>query len=373
MKIVMIGPVYPYKGGISHYTGIMCRSLRRKHDVSLISFELQYPKSLYKKEQRDYKNHLFEINDAQFLINTINPFSWFATAKKIKSLNPDLVIIQWWHPYFTLCYCGIIQNLKNIKVLFLCHNIFPHERLPLDKWLTRRALKRGDIFIVHSEKDAEDIQSILPNAKYKRTVHPTYNIFKFKNINCIEAREILNLGQDKKVLLFFGFVREYKGLKYLIDGLRVLREKYDDIILLIAGDFNGRKEDYIKMIEDHGLRDYTSVHDGYIPDCDVEIYFAAADLVVLPYVSATQSGIVQIAYSFSKPVIATNVAGLPEAVLDEKTGYIVEARDSEAIAEAVQKFFEGNKAEDFARNIKNEEYKYSWDRMTELVENLWKG
>ncbi|MDR3551507.1 MAG: glycosyltransferase [Clostridia bacterium] len=371
MKIVLIGPVYPYKGGISHYTGMMYRALKKNNDVSMVSFKLQYPKLLFKKEQRDYENDTFKIEGTDYLINTANPLSWLASAKKINALKPDLVIIQWWHPYFAPCYWSIVRHLKKAKVLFLCHNVFPHERFPMDKWLSRNVLRQGDSFIVHSEQDAIDLQTIIADAKLEKTVLPTFNAFKFENMSCSEAREKLGIGMDKKVILFFGLVREYKGLKYLISAMPLLRKKFGELILLVAGDFVDDKEEYLKLIKDNNLGDIITIYDGYTPDHEVEKFFAACDLVALPYISATQSGIVQIAYGFNKPVVVTNVGGLPEVVLNGKTGYVVEPGNSLAIAEAVQKFFEENRAEEFAHNVKGEEYKYSWDRMSEVVERLW--
>ena len=371
MRIVLIGPVFPYKGGIAHYTGMMCRNLKKRYDVSMISYKLQYPKILYGKEQRDYQNDTFKIDETDFLINTACPISWRATAAKINALKPELIIIQWWHPYFAPCYCGLIRHIKDTKILFLCHNVFPHERFPLDKWLTRSVLKRGDYFIVHSGQDAEDLSTIVPEVKLEKTVLPTYNAFKIEDMTMLSAREKLGIGMTKKVLLFFGFVREYKGLKYLINALPAIWERYDDLILLVVGEFGNDKDEYIRLIKDNKVENVISIHDGYIPDREVEKFFAASDLVVLPYISATQSGIVQIAYGFEKPVIATDVGGLPEVVLHEKTGYIVEPGDPKVIANAVIRFFEEDKADEFSRNIQDEAYKYSWDRMTEVVEQLW--
>lgn len=367
-KIVMIGPVYPYKGGIAHYTGFMCRSLRKKYDVKMISYKMQYPKLLFRKQQKDYENDDFEISDTEFLIHTANFFNWRKVAKYIHSMKPDLVIIQWWHPYFAPCYKSIIKRLINTKVLFLCHNVFPHERFPMDRRLTRETLKYGDYFIVQSKQDETDLLRIRPEAKLVRTVLPTYNAFRFEGMSKQKARKLLNLDETKKVLLFFGFIREYKGLKHLIRALPVISEKEPDIKLLIVGDFGKGKTKYLEIMRQENVQEYIEIYDGYIPDREVEKFFAGCDLVVLPYESATQSGIVQIAYGFEKPVIATNVGGLPEVVLDGKTGYIVRPHAPADIAEAVVQFFVEKKADEFAENVKKEAYRYDWDRMTETVE-----
>lgn len=370
-KIVMIGPVYPYKGGISHYTGLMYKELSKSYEVEMISFKLQYPKFIFKKEQKDFENDSFKIKNTHFLINTINPFNWIGLAGKIKKINPDLIIIQWWHPYFAPFYWSLNKMLKKYKVMFLCHNVFPHERFVLDRFLTKIVLKQGDCFIVQSKEDVKDLKSIIPEPKYRLTVHPTYNAFKLRQMTKKEAREQLNLLQTDKVLLFFGFIREYKGLQYLIKALPEVSHKFENLKLLVVGDFGSDKEEYIKLIEEYQMTPYIQIYDNYIPDKEVQKFFVASDLVVLPYISATQSGIVQIAYGFEMPVIATNVGGLPEVVIDNKTGYVVEPKNSIQLSKAIERYFDEKKEKEFIDNIKDESYKYSWERIVEVVASLY--
>lgn len=370
-KIVMIGPVYPYKGGIAHYTGLMYKALEKKYQVKMISFKLQYPKFLFKKEQKDYTNDTFKINDTKYWLNTANPLNCIATANKIKKMKPDLVIFQWWHPYFAPCYWLMEKTLgKKIKKLFVCHNVFPHERFPMDKILSKLVLKHGNYFITQSKMDSEDLITIKKDASYCQTVHPTYNAFKLKDISQTEAKEILKSKTGEKILLFFGFVREYKGLKHIINALPEIVKKIKDVKLYIVGDFDGDKEKYIRLIDEKNVKEHICIFDGYIPDGEVEKFFAASDLVILPYESATQSGIVQIAYGFEKPVIVTDVGGLPEVVSDGKTGYVVPNGNDCELAKAVIRFFEENKSEEFKENISEEAYKYSWDRMVKVIEML---
>lgn len=372
-KIVLIGPVYPYKGGISHYTGLMCRALKKKYDVTMVSYKMQYPKLLFKKEQKDFANDTFRIDDAEFLINTANPFNWVKTALYIKKMDPDLVIIQWWHPYFAPCYWTLRKLIRNAQIMFTCHNVFPHERFPMDRFLTKLVLKNGDTFIVQSSIDDADLKTIVePDIPIKRTVIPTFNAFKLQNLSKKEGRCQLHISEDEKVLLFFGFVREYKGLKWLLKALPAVREALPDVRLLVVGDFGNDKTSYLNMIDKLAIEKYVEIFDGYIPDKEVEKFFASADLVVLPYESATQSGIVQISYGFEKPVIATNVGGLPEVVVDGKTGYVAKSKNSEDLAKQIIRFFKESKADDFKKGIEEEAYKYSWDRMTETVEDLYK-
>ena len=368
-KVVLIGPVYPYKGGISHYTGLMYRALCKRYDVTMVSYSFQYPKFLYKKEQRDYSNDSFKIDETKYLIHTVNPFNWLHSAKKISAIKPKMVIIQWWHPYFAPCYYVLCKCLKNTKVLFVCHNVFPHERFPMDRVLTKAVLRQGDCYIVQSKMDAKDLQTIIDNPMFRQTVHPTYNAFKIEDMTKEEARSRLKIRMDEKVLLFFGFVREYKGLKYLIQAMPSIIERVTDIKLLIVGDFSSEdsKRQYEDMIEQIKVKDHIAIYDGYIPDREVEKFFEASDLVVLPYISATQSGIAQIAYGFEKPVVATNVGGLPDVVNDGRTGYLVKTENANAIADAVVDFFVNARSEMLVSGVKKEANRFSWERMTEII------
>lgn len=369
-KIILIGPVYPYKGGISHYTGMMYRTLHSRYDVKMVSYKMQYPKILFKKEQRDYSNDAFQIPETKYLIHTANPINWIKTARQINKWAPDLVIIQWWHPYFSPCYWCLCRMIKS-KILFVCHNVFPHERFPMDKLLTKMVMKCGDYYIVHSKMDGDDLQSIVPNARFRQTVLPTFNTFKFEDMSKQEGRKLVGLPSDEKVLLFFGFVREYKGLKHLIRALPKVVDLCENIKLLIVGDFGDNKQLYVDLIQECGVEKYIEIHDEYIPDKEVEKYFTASDLVVLPYESATQSGIVQIAYSFEKPVIVTNVGGLPDVVSDGKTGYVVEPQKPDQLADAIIRFYKEQREDAFIENVRKEAYRFSWDRMAEVIEDLW--
>lgn len=368
-KVVLIGPVYPYKGGIAHYTGLMYRALCKIYDVEMVSYKFQYPKILYRKEQRDYGNDSFKIEDTKYLIHTANLFNWLYTAKRIRDIKPEMVIIQWWHPYFAPCYYMLCKCIKNIKILFVCHNVFPHERFPMDRILAKAVLRQGDRYIVQSRMDAEDLQTIIKDPIFRQTVHPTYNAFRLENMSGEEARSRLGIRMDEKILLFFGFVREYKGLKYLIQAMPQIVRCIPGAILLIVGDFSGEesKKQYVEMIARKQVQDCIRIYDGYIPDREVEKFFAASDLVMLPYISATQSGIAQIAYGFEKPVVATNVGGLPDVVADGRTGYIVEPENADALADAAVDFFEKDRAAEFAGNVKKEAYRFSWERMVEVV------
>ena len=352
--IVVVGPVYPYKGGISHYTGLLVRALGKRFKVHAISYSMQYPKLLFKKEQRDYDNDSFKV-DAEFILNTASPFSIIKTAKRINRLKPDLVILQWWHPYFAPCYSILSAGLK-ARLMFICHNVFPHERFVMDRFLTALTLKRGDCFILHSKKEVSELKSIIKNPRYGVNMHPTYEAFDFSGDGAERT--------EGRTLLFFGFVRPYKGLKYLLEAMT---DTDEDIRLMIVGDFGSDKETYEQQIRELGIGDRLEIHDEYVPDKQVELYFKACDAVVLPYIDATQSGIAQIAYGFKKPVIATDVGGLPEVVTDGETGVICKSADSKALAKAIKRFYELKPKVDFAANIEKDSRRFSWEQLVDTI------
>lgn len=374
MKITMIGPVYPYKTGLSYYVGLLYRQLVKNHEVKLYSYSMQYPKIMYKKPQKDYEDDVVKIDDVEFVLNSANPFSWMKLARRINKEKPDLVIFQWLHPYFAPCY-SVLERLisKKIKIAYNCHNALPHERFPFDRALTRHTLKKADLVIAHSGSDAEVLKEMMPKLNVQVNPHPAYNFFKIKDMSREEGRKLLNLSADNKVLLFFGLVREYKGLKHLLNAMPDIVKKYPELRLLIAGDFAGGRDKYEEMIKELGISEYIQIHDGHIPIPDVEKFFAACDLVVLPYESATQSGVIQASYGFEKPVLATNVGGLPDAVDNMKTGYIVEPLRPDLISESVADFFDNDRAAQFKQNVIDSAYKFSWERMEKcLLENLEK-
>lgn len=372
MKIAMIGPVHPYKGGIAHYTDLLCRALREDgNEVQLYTFKFQYPKLLYKKPQKDMKSSGFGTNDADFCIHTLNPFNWIKVAGRIKKQKPELIILQWWHPYFAPCFWSICKLLRREKILFVCHNVFPHERFPLDRLLTKWTLGCGRYFITQSKMDARDLLSVKHDAVYRVTPHPTYGMFCKQGMSMQKAREQLQIDQGQGVLLFFGFVRKYKGLQYLLEAMKLLKERDFKVQLWVVGDFGEDKEEYVEQIRAFEIGDQVQMVEGYVPDDEVEKYFAASDLVVLPYLSATQSGIVQIAFGFEKPVLVTEVGGLPDVVTNGKTGYVVEPRSAEMIAEAIMDYYINNRREAFVSQIEKEKDRFSWktfvDTMMEMV------
>ena len=374
MKITILGTAYPMRGGIAHYVALLSEHLNKKHNVNVISFNLQYPKILFPgKTQQESGEETIKVTGKP-LMNTVNPFSWIRTAYHILKDEPDLLIFKYWMPFFAPCYGTItlITKLfnKNIKVFYVCDNIIPHEKRPGDMLLTKYAFMTVDGGIVQSDSVERDFLSLFPDKKFVNTPHPVYTIFG-DIIPKDEAKKRLGIS-DEKVILFFGYIRAYKGLDILIDAMPEILKQVN-LKLVVVGEAYEDEQKYKKQISDLGLVDNIILNTDYVPNDEVGKYFSAADIVVLPYKSATQSGIVQIAYNFDKPVIATDVGGLSEVVLNDKTGFIVEPDNPKKIAEAVIKFYSDNREKDFVDNVKAEKQKYSWDRMVENIEKLYQS
>jgi glycosyltransferase involved in cell wall biosynthesis len=373
MKIVIVGTAYPLRGAMAQLNAILGWHLSKRHAVEIVSFKRQYPKLLFPgKTQIDPSKPLFQL-PTRPLIDSINPFTWIKAARYIRSRQPDLVIFRYWLPFFAPCF-GVISFLvrrdKRTKVLFICDNVVPHERHFADVSLTKFAFHFADYFIVQSRSVESNLHEFAPNARYAFVPHPIYNVFG-DALPKEEARRRLGLV-DERTVLFFGYVRRYKGLHLLLEAMpQILRHM--PVRLLIVGEFYDDEEAYKKEIQKLGLADHVTVNSQYIPNDEVALYFSACDAVVLPYISATQSGIVQIAYHFDKPVIATNVGGLAEVVIDNETGLIVAPLDPAKLSESIVRFYKEEKESTFVKNVKREKTKYSWDRMVEAIEGLTKA
>ena len=371
VRIVLVGTAYPMRGGIAHYIALLYRTLRRRgHRVSVLSFKRQYPSLLFPgKTQRDEGAEMIPV-ESHPLLDTVNPVSWIHGFLWLKRARPDAVLFKYWMPFFAPCYASLafaLKTLLRIPVLFLCDNVIPHEKKPMDLWLTRLALRFPDAFIVQSRTVLSELRSFRPGARSRLVPHPVYEIFP-KPVARAEARRRLGI-RDGRVILFFGYIRAYKGLRTLLEALPEIIKRLQ-VRLVVCGEFyEGRAETHA-LIERLGVRGSVTLNDRFIPNDEVADYFCASDLVVLPYVSATQSGIAQIAYFYDRPVVATTVGGLPEMVRDGRTGYLVPPENPGALAGAVLKFYGENRAAFFEKNISVEKKKYSWDRMAETVEDL---
>lgn len=371
MNIVLIGTAYPLRGGIAHYFALLYKYLSKRHRVTMVTFSRQYPDFLFPgKSQEESPSGNEGAIPSEQLIDSINPLSWISTARSVIKKNPDLLIFKYWLPFFAPCFGVIAMLVKRrtkAKVLYVCDNVVPHEHRLGDRALTNFAFRYADFFIVQSKPVERNLAELKPGAKYEFVHHPIYEIFGGQ-LPKPEAQMQLSVPGER-VLLFFGYVRKYKGLDTLLDAMpHVLKEL--PVKLLVVGEFYESENHYRNRIRDEGLESHVKVFSEYVPNDQVGKYFSACDVVVLPYNSATQSGIVQIAYQFDKPVIATDVGGLSEVVIDGRTGFVVKPREPEELARAIIRYYRENREAEFGANVHEEKRKYSWDALTNAIERL---
>jgi glycosyltransferase involved in cell wall biosynthesis len=367
MKIIIVGTAYPLRGGIAHFNALLAKHLGGHHEIETVTFKRQYPEFLFPGKTQDEAGASINVVEAPQLIDSINPLNWIKVAKIIKEKKPDLLIFKYWLPFFGPCFGTIAKLVKrktNTKVLFICDNIIPHERRFGDVVFTKYAFKQANYFIVQSDAVERDLQKYFPAARYCKVPHPVYENFG-DPIQKETARTNLGIN-SKKVILYFGYVRAYKGLLVLIEAMRHL----DDVLLLAVGEYYDDQTKYVDKVKSLGLESRIKFYPDYISNDKVSLYFSAADIVVLPYLSATQSGITQIAYNFDKPVIATNVGGLAEVVIDGRTGFIVPPNDADALAKAINRFYSEKREQNFIDAVKNEKTKYSWENFIRAIEGL---
>jgi len=374
MKITIVGTAYPLRGGIAHYNALLASYLGKKHDVETVTFRRQYPKLLFPGKTQEESGEKIETPPAPQLIDSINPLNWVISARKISLRRPDLLIFKYWLPFFGPCFGTIAKLVKKrtgSKVLFICDNVIPHERRPGDVMFTRYAFAQGDYFIVQSDSVEKDLLKYFPHATYRKVPHPVYENFGLP-IPKEEARRLLGVS-SKKVILYFGYVRAYKGLLVLFEAARKLVDAgygEKELAILAVGEYYDDESKYRDRVKELQLESVVKFVSEYVPNERVAEYFSAADVVVLPYLSATQSGIAQIAYNFDKPVIATNVGGLAEVIIDGKTGFIVPAADPEALFNAISRFYKEAREAEFTRNVSQEKKKYSWENLVLSIEQL---
>ena len=373
MRVVVFGPTYPLRGGISHFTTLMVENMRGRHDVLFLSYLKQYPEFLYPgRTQIDgSEEHVMTQNDP--VLSFANPASWHRAARKAVEHKPDLVIFSWVSPALAVQFRYISGFIRNrcpmAQITFVCHNVVQHEERAIDVFLARFAFKQADSFIVHGEGLKSELGLIKPGADVSVTHHPTYEHFASREISSQSARSELGIPPGVPLALYFGFVRPYKGLRHLIDAIPAAFEAIGSLEILIVGEFWGDRDEYLERIEETGFGDRVTVRDEYVPNEEVGLYFSAADIVVLPYTTASASGIIQVAYGFGKPVVTTTVGSLPEVVREGKTGYLVPPGDHRALAGAIIRFFREGDSSEFERNIEEFRPRFSWDRYTEVLEN----
>jgi glycosyltransferase involved in cell wall biosynthesis len=368
MKIAILSTAYPYRGGIAAFNERLAKELIAEgHQLSIHTFKLQYPNFLFPGKTQFSSDKKPQNINIERRINSVNPINWITTGLSLRKENYDVVIIPFWLPFMGASLGTISRILKSEKTQLLCiaHNIIPHELRLGDKMLTRYFIKKIDGFLAMTQKVLDDLNVFDKSSPKVLTPHPIYD-----NFGEIEPREkaieSLKLNQDYRYILFFGLIRDYKGLDLLLEAFSANEIREKNIKLIIAGEYYSNQAPYKKLIEKYNLEQDIIQVEQFIPDSEVHLYFNACDLVVQPYKSATQSGVTQIAYHFNKPMIVTDVGGLKEMCPDSKVGYVVSPHADE-IKKAILKFFNETNINEMIENINQIKEQYSWSIFTKKL------
>lgn len=373
MRFCLVGPAYPYRGGISHFTHMLAREMRLSHDVLLVNFSRLYPGVLF-PGRTQYDDAARTAGDESLrLIDSVDPRTWARAARAVTEFRPDVVVFQWWQPFLAPAMrsiAGRVRRHSGARIVFLCHNVLPHEARPTDRALVRWGLARAHGFVVQSREDRATLEGLLPGARIVFHPMPVFDLFFGGGETRESARA--KLGVSGRVILFFGLVRAYKGLDTLLEAFAMCGEQVQ-ATLLVVGEFYQDRKPYDERTRSLGIASRVRVVDRYVPDDEVATYFRAADVAVLPYTSATQSAVVLTAFSFALPVIVTRVGGLPDVVEDDVTGFVVPARAPAELAHAVTRFFEENAGERMAAAIRERAGRFSWQGCVDAVREAAAG
>jgi len=375
MRIISLGPAYPYRGGPASFNDRLAQQFTSEGlDFEIFTFSLQYPKLLFPGKTQFTDGPVPRNIKITRLVNSINPFNWIATGLKIKKAKPGILLIRFWLPFMGPCFgtiARIAKSNRHTKVICIFDNVIPHEKRPGDKFLTTYFINSIDGAIVMSRTVLDDLNSFRKNIPVKLSPHPLFDNYGLA-VGRKEALAALRLDPDYSYLLFFGFIRAYKGLDLLIEAFSDKRLRNRKLKLIIAGEFYEDDRVYRDLIKKNNLENDIIFFDHFIKDEDVPLYFSVADLVVQPYKTATQSGVTQIAFYFDKPMLVTDVGGLKEIVQDGKCGYVVKP-EPEFITEAIIDYFENNRKLIFTEGVKLEKDKFSWDKMTAAIIEVYKN
>lgn len=370
-KVIIIGPAHPLRGGLASYNERLAKEFQLQgHDVTIYTFSLQYPEFIFPGTTQYSTEPAPADLKIKVSINSVNPFNWITVGRRLKKEQADLIVVRYWLPLMGPCLGTILRITKknrHSKVVCIADNIIPHEKRFGDKPFTKYFIKPVDAFITMSEKVLADLRIFEKDKPAKAVLHPLYDNFGEK-ISTAEARTFLNIGADEKIVLFFGFIRKYKGLDILLDAMKILhdnKQQTTNIKLLIAGEFYEDRKPYDEQINQLGIARDLLLHTSFIADSEVKYYLCAADVVVQPYRNATQSGVTPLAYHFEKPMIVTNVGGLPSLVPDDKVGLVAEP-NAGAIAEKILEYFAKGEAH-FQPHIIEEKKKLSWSKLTDTI------
>ena len=373
MKIVLVSVAPPYRGGISTHLAILSQHLSESHSVEVFNFKRQYPDFLFPGKTQFFDNDEFSSFASNRTIDSIGPGSWKITARKIIEYSPDLIIYRFWNPFFGLSMGSIGKSIRRIspeiKQIALCDNIIPHESSFIDKWLTMRLFNQLDGFLVQSNRVGKELTKLIPNANIEMRYHPIYDNYG-PNINKEEARKKHGITA-KYLILYFGIVREYKGFDVLIRSAQLLKEKIEDFHILAVGESYENSEKYNSLIDGLGVADVFTWENRFIPDSEVSTYFSASDVMALPYHSASQSGIIQIAYSYNIPVVVTDVGGLPEYVEKGVSGEVVGVNNPYELATCLANGLLNNDFGKMSNNMNLVKSKFTWKNFIDGIESLY--
>jgi len=374
-SVVIIGPAYPLRGGLASFNERLAREFQHQgDDVSIYTFSLQYPSFLFPGTSQYSSEPAPRDIKIKVRINSVNPLNWIKVGNELKKLNPDIIVVRYWLPFMGPCLGTILRRVKvnhHTKVICIADNILPHEKRFGDKQFTSYFLKPVDSFITMSEKVMNDLHR-LTDKPAKQVVHPLYDNFGEK-VEKQEARKHLGLNPDDNIILFFGFIRKYKGLDLLLEAMAILKQQIPNSRFtipktLIAGEFYEDRKSYDEIIEKNQLAPQLVLHTHFIADSEIKYYLSAADFVIQPYRNATQSGVTPLAYYFEKPMLVTNVGGLPASVPDGKAGLVAEPNPA-SIADKISELYKLGE-EHFLPGIKEEKKKYSWSVLVNTIKNL---
>ncbi len=372
MKVVILGSAHPLRGGLAAYNERLAREfIRQGHSVVIYTFSLQYPDFLFPGTTQYSDQPAPDDLYIHVKVNSVNPFNWWSVGREIKKLKADLLIIKYWLPFMAPCLgtiARIVRGNKKTKVVSIIDNIIPHEKRIGDFALSKYFVGAVDGFIAQSRSVLEDLNKFDSSKPKIFSPHPLYDNFG-PIVNKAEAIEKLGLQMNGLYILFFGFIRDYKGLDLLLHAMADLRVKETGVELIVAGEFYNNAQPYLDLIDQLGIRDRVVLRTDFIPDDMVRYYFCAADMVVQPYKHATQSGVTQICYHFNRPMLVTNVGGLPEIVPHDRVGYVCEP-EPDAIAADLNRFYTEHKEYLFSENIKSEKLKYTWQAMLENIKKV---
>ncbi|HJS53940.1 MAG TPA: glycosyltransferase [Chitinophagaceae bacterium] len=370
-KVIIIGPGHPLRGGLATFNQRLAREFTQSGvECSICSFSLQYPRLFFPGKSQYTNEPAPEGLVIRPLINSINPFNWFRVGNKLKKEKPDIIVVRFWIPLMGPALGTILRRVKknnHTKIICIADNVIPHEHRPGDRTFTRYFLKSCDAFITMSEKVMADLRLFQKSKPGKIVQHPLYDNFG-SPLSKDDARKNLSLLKDEKVILFFGFIRHYKGLDILLQSMTDERIKKAGIKLMIAGEFYEDRRQYFDLIGKLKIGDQLILKTDFIPDSEVRNYLCAADVVIQPYRNATQSGVTPLAYHFEKPMVVTNVGGLASLVAHEKVGLVAEP-NPQSIADAILHFYQLGENY-FIPHLRTEKQKYSWANLVDAVNEL---